>query len=66
MESSASAHPIRLLVTDDLHRSRLTVFFRLPLSIPHFFWLGLWSIVAFVGSGVPSTPMNGASAEVAP
>ena len=41
-------HPIRLVVTDDLHRSRLTVFFRLLLSIPHLLWLGLWSVVAFV------------------
>ena len=31
MESSAPAHPVRLVVTDDLHRSRLTVFFRLLL-----------------------------------
>jgi uncharacterized protein DUF4389 len=40
-------HPVRLVVTDDLHRSRLTVFFRLLLAIPHFFWLGLFSIGAF-------------------
>jgi Domain of unknown function (DUF4389) len=37
-------HPVRLVVTDDLHRSRLTVFFRLLLAIPHFVWLILWSI----------------------
>lgn len=41
-------HPIRLTVEDDLHRSRLTVFFRLLLSIPHFIWLWLWSIAAAV------------------
>ena len=41
MESSAPAHPIRLVVTDDLDRSRLTVFFRLLLAIPHLFVLGL-------------------------
>lgn len=40
-------HPVRLVVTDDLHRSRLTVFFRLLLAIPHFFWLGLFTIGAF-------------------
>ena len=40
-------HPVQLLVTDDLHRSRLTVFFRLLLAIPHFIWLGLWSIGVF-------------------
>ena len=28
-----SAHPVRLVVTDDLKRSRLTVFFRLFLLI---------------------------------
>lgn len=33
--------PVRLVVTDDLHRSRLTVFFRLFLAIPHYLWLGL-------------------------
>jgi hypothetical protein len=34
-------HPVRLLVTDDLRRSRLTVFFRLLLAIPHYLWIGL-------------------------
>lgn len=47
METSR-AHPIRLVVTDDLRRSRLTVFFRLLLAIPHLFWLGFWSGIAFV------------------
>ena len=37
-------HPVKLLVTDDLERSRLTVFFRFLLAIPHFIWFGLWSI----------------------
>jgi hypothetical protein len=41
-------HPIRLVVEDDLVRSRLTVFFRLLLAIPHLLWLALWTIVAFV------------------
>lgn len=40
-------HPVRLSVSDDLRRSRLTVFFRLLLAIPHFFWLFLWGIVVF-------------------
>lgn len=39
-------HPIRLVVTDDLQRNRLTVFFRLILAIPHLIWLFLWGIVA--------------------
>ncbi len=41
-------HPIRLVVTDDLQRSRLTVFFRAILAIPVFIWLTLWSVVAFL------------------
>jgi hypothetical protein len=41
-------HPVRVTVNDDLRRSRLTVFFRLFLAIPHIVWLLLWSIAAFV------------------
>ena len=41
-------HPIRLVVTDDLARSRLTVFFRLLLAIPHLIWLTLWSLAVSV------------------
>ena len=37
-------HPIHLVITDDLHRSRLTVFFRALLVIPHVVWLSLWGI----------------------
>jgi Domain of unknown function (DUF4389) len=44
--------PIRLVVHDDLHRSRLTVFFRLLLAIPHLIWLFLWGIAAFTVSFV--------------
>ena len=40
-------HPIRMVVGDDLERSRLTVFFRLLLAIPHIIWLILWSIAVF-------------------
>ncbi|MDX6507183.1 MAG: hypothetical protein QOG06_1827 [Gaiellaceae bacterium] len=43
--SSSSQHPIRLVVNDDLQRSRLTVFFRLILAIPHFIWAALWGVV---------------------
>jgi hypothetical protein len=40
-------HPVRLVGdAHDLRRSRLTVFFRLPLVVPHLVWLYLWSIVA--------------------
>jgi hypothetical protein len=41
------ADPIRLSADDDLRRSRLTVFFRLLLAIPHFVWLLLWGIAVF-------------------
>ena len=40
-------HPVRLLVFDDLKRSRLTVFFRLLLLIPHLFWQYAWGLVIF-------------------
>jgi Domain of unknown function (DUF4389) len=43
-------HPIRVVVTDDLARNRLTVFFRLVLAIPHFIWFILWSIAAVVAA----------------
>jgi hypothetical protein len=36
--------PIRLEISDDLRRSRLTVFFRLLLAIPYWVWLALWGI----------------------
>jgi hypothetical protein len=39
-------HPISLRVDDDLRRSRVTVFFRLLLAIPHFIWFYLWAIAA--------------------
>jgi hypothetical protein len=41
------SHPVELRVDDPLDRSRLTVFFRLLLAIPHFIWLTLWAIAAF-------------------
>jgi hypothetical protein len=40
--------PVRIVIADDLRRSRLTVLFRLPLTVPHLVWLLLWGIVAFV------------------
>jgi hypothetical protein len=44
--AATPSHPIGLVVTDDLHRSRLTVFFRLVLVIPHLVVLWAWSILA--------------------
>lgn len=38
-------HPIQLVVTDDLKRNRLTVFFRGLLIIPHVIVLYVWYIV---------------------
>jgi Domain of unknown function (DUF4389) len=46
--ATAERHPIGLIVTDDLQRNRLTVFFRLLLAIPHFIVLGLWGILTYL------------------
>ncbi len=43
-------HPVRLAVTDDLRRSRVLVFFRLPVAIPHIVWFVGWTIVALLVS----------------
>jgi hypothetical protein len=41
-------HPVRVVGDPyDLRRSRVTVFFRLLLSVPHLVWLVLWSIATF-------------------
>jgi Domain of unknown function (DUF4389) len=47
-EVSLPPHPVRLDLTDNVERSRLTVFFRLLLAFPHIVWLLLWSILAFL------------------
>jgi Domain of unknown function (DUF4389) len=59
--------PIRLTIDDDLRRSRLTVFFRLLLAIPHLVWLLLWGVTGFFAAianwfvtlvrGRPATPL---------
>lgn len=46
-DPAARPHPVRLVVTDDLRRRRLTVLFRLLLAIPHLLWLGLFGVAAF-------------------
>jgi hypothetical protein len=43
-------HPIHLVVTDDLERNRLTVFFRLLLVIPLLLWLTIWGIAAYLSA----------------
>lgn len=45
--SELPEHPIRITVEGGLEHSRLTVFFRLLLAIPHFIWLLLWGIAIF-------------------
>src|SRR5215831_1137859 len=41
-------HPVALVVEDDYQRSRLTVFLRLILALPHLVWFFLWSLLALV------------------
>jgi hypothetical protein len=41
------SHPVKLVVTDDLQRTRASVFFRIVLAIPHFVWLTVWGIAVF-------------------
>jgi hypothetical protein len=55
METTASTstpaqHPVRIVVSDDLQRTRLTVFFRLILAIPHLIWVALWGVVAVLAA----------------
>jgi Domain of unknown function (DUF4389) len=45
--SELPKHPVRMVVTDDLERPRLTVIFRLFLAIPHIVWFLLWSMAVF-------------------
>lgn len=47
-QDESGNHPIHLVVTDDLRRNRLTVFFRAFLAIPHFIWVTVWGIGAYV------------------
>jgi len=42
------AHPVRLVVRDDLQRSRATVFFRLLLAGPHLLQLMLWGVAVLL------------------
>src|SRR2546425_6631085 len=46
----------RLAVTDDLRRSRLTVFFRAALAAPHLVWFVLWTVLAW-----PAAALNWAT-----
>jgi hypothetical protein len=42
-----SAHPIRLTVSDELKRKRITVLLRLVLVIPHLLWMVIFGIPVF-------------------
>ena len=42
--------PVRMEVRDELRRSRLTVFFRFVLAVPHLVWLSLWGILALLAA----------------
>ena len=46
--SPALEHTVRITAGEELRRSRLTVFFRLFLFLPHLVWLLLWGIVVFL------------------
>jgi hypothetical protein len=41
-------HPVRMRDEGERRRNRLLVLFRLPLVVPHFVWLTLWSIAAIL------------------
>ena len=44
-------HVVRLVGdAHDLRRSRITVFFRLLLALPHLIWLVLWAVVAVLAA----------------
>ena len=47
-EASDANPQARIVVRDDLRRSRLTVFFRLFLALPHLIVLGVWSLIALL------------------
>lgn len=49
-EVPVRSDPIRLQADEDMHRSRLTVFFRGLLVLPHLIWLALWGIVAYLAA----------------
>jgi hypothetical protein len=50
--ASTAQHPVRIVVSDDLQRTRLTVFFRLILAIPLFLWAALWAVIALLAAVV--------------
>ena len=61
----ARSDPISLQADEELQRTRLTVFFRLLLVIPHLIWLYLWGIAALLAliANWFATLINGSSPE---
>lgn len=67
-QESADERPVRLTISDDLERSRGTVFFRAIFALPFLIWLVVWAIgalfVAFVNwiatlfEGKSPTPLH--------
>jgi hypothetical protein len=49
-ELPSRSDPIWLELSDDLRRSRLTVFFRVVLAVPHYVWLTLWGLLAILAA----------------
>jgi hypothetical protein len=49
-EARLPPHPVRLRLSDELRRERLTVFFRPLLALPHLAWLALWSVPALLAA----------------
>jgi hypothetical protein len=67
MEPPAVDGRAQLVNADDLQRSRLSVFFRLLLAVPHIVWLVLWTFAAILAgianwvvtlvTGKPAAPL---------
>src|SRR5437870_4810548 len=55
--------PVRIVVLDDLRRSRPTIALRLLLAIPHLLWAELWRVaaVAILLVSWPATLIGGRS-----
>ena len=68
-QGTTGDRPARLVLGDDLERSRVTVFFRILLSLPFLIWLGVWAIAAVFATlvnwvatlvrGQSPTPLHG-------
>src|ERR1051326_361891 len=41
-------HPVHLVAEDNYRRTRVTVFFRFFLAIPHAIWFALWTLLIVI------------------